>query len=140
MKLRYAALLLVALVPALLVGCSSDATTGPIIDTTPPLAPIMSGAGGDAQAIGLWWEANTEADLAGYNVFAVEGGVVRKVNKLPVTTNYYTFAPKDPSQVQVYVTAIDYSGNESGASQSKSILATPGGNQREIPGGKALGE
>jgi endoglucanase len=115
MKRRY--LTVLALWPlAALWGCGADTTTTP--DTTPPLAPQLGGATLQDGTLGVWWQANTEPDLAGYNVYLVEGGVTHSAAANPITSNYLIIDAGTASPIYVYVTAIDYSSNESSPSAS----------------------
>ena len=90
-------------------------------DTTPPVAPVDLAATGGEALIDLSWTANSESDLAGYNVYRsvttpvvltnpINGGTLvtstsyQDIGLLPNTTYYYV------------VTAEDAAGNESPAS------------------------
>lgn len=121
MKFRYASLVTLALLPALLAGCGNDSVTGTPPDTTPPLAPVVSGVTGDQEVIGLWWESNAEPDLAGYFVYARSDGTVKRVNQIALTGNYFTFRAPKGKTVTVYMTAIDWSGNESAPSSNRRV-------------------
>jgi hypothetical protein len=121
MKLRYA--ILAIMLPTLaLVGCS-DSSEVLGVDTAAPLAPVIQGAGVRDGMMVVWWSANGEADLDGYNVYATEGGVTSRLNRnLPIDNNRYT-APIDGGSLEVYVTAVDVSGNESSPSVTLSVHA-----------------
>jgi hypothetical protein len=125
MKLRFTSVFtLVVLAAMLVVGCGDDAATTPIIDTTPPLAPVIEGARGDDGFVRVWWQHNTEADLRGYNVYLV-GNSIQKLNRAPLEGNMFA-APTDlGGTVQVYLTALDWSGNESAPSNAKSVTIAP---------------
>jgi len=118
MKRRSAFWIGLVVVPTLvLVGCGSDPQTTP--DTTPPLAPQLSGATFDDGAVGVWWEPNTEPDLAGYFVYLIENGTARPANLAACANNYMVAQVESGAgPVQVYVTAIDVSGNESSPSET----------------------
>jgi hypothetical protein len=134
MKLRYAILALV--LPTLaLVGCSdSEEVLG--IDTAAPLAPVIQGAGARDGMMTVWWSANGEADLEGYNVYTVASGVATRRNgNLPIDNNRYT-APHSSGSILVYVTAVDVTGNESSPSQTLSVHA----DQRDEIEGRIPGE
>jgi fibronectin type 3 domain-containing protein len=80
---------------------------------------------GDESA-NITWTANTETDLAGYNVYkSSDGGLTfTKVNTtLILGTNYVIQGLLNDSTYQFYVKAQDFSGNESLASTS--VSATP---------------
>ena len=85
MKLSFASLFTIVLIAGfVLAGCgSSDSVSKP--DTTPPLAPIVLGAMSNQDAVGIWWQPNTEPDLAGYNVYAIQHGRTTKVNAELIT-------------------------------------------------------
>jgi hypothetical protein len=111
---------MLVLVPALLVtGCGDDNALEP--DTTAPLAPNLKGAVSTGPVATIWWDTNTEPDLNGYNVYVTEGGTTSRVNTAPVVTNVATVNVADGSTVTVFVTAIDFSENESGPSNSRLV-------------------
>jgi len=67
----------------------------------------------------LQWQANTEPDLEGYNLYraAQPGGPYTKINTSLITTNTYTDADTVDGTTYYYVvTAVDHVGNESGYS------------------------
>ncbi len=74
-------------------------------------------------AIVITWEANTEQDLGGYNVYRIVGSKPVKINASPVKENKYTDtqAP-DYRFIAYHVTAVDTAGNESGPSQEAIIM------------------
>jgi hypothetical protein len=119
MKLRIALFVVMTLTPVLLlVGCGSDSTTVGQPDTTPPLAPVILGVRGASSSVGVWWIGGNEPDLAGYNVYVRDGGVIRRVNPEVVTSTKYNHAVGHGGSVYVYVTSVDYTGNESGPSEN----------------------
>ena len=132
MKLSFASLFAILLISTfLLVGCG-DSETVSQPDTTPPLAPVVLGALGTDNAVGLWWQRNTEPDLAGYNVYMVENGVTICMTKRPVLDTYYSVIPETHATVQLYVTAVDWVGNESSPSQTKAANLSRSGQEREF--------
>ncbi len=95
---------------------------------TPPAAPASLTATGTKSAVILGWRANTEANLAGYNVYrsSASGGPFVKLNSAVLTGASFS-DPSAPVGVTAYyhVTAVDTSGNESAASSaSASRLAS----------------
>lgn len=93
------------------------------MDKTPPGIPMLVKAEKKGNAIVITWEANTEPDLAGYNVYRIMGSRPVKVNASPVKENKYTDtqAP-DYRFIAYHVTAVDTAGNESGPSQEAIIM------------------
>ncbi len=136
MKRSLASLAVVVLVLGVAVtGCSnsSSSVNGP--DTTPPLAPVMLGGSSTDQAVNVWWQPNTEADLDGYNVYVTQGGVTTKANQQPMHYSYWSMVPTTDSKVNVYVTASDVSGNESSPSSAITLsLQRQGGKHIPIEG------
>jgi fibronectin type 3 domain-containing protein len=103
---------------------SGTPTAGP--DVTPPAAPKnLAAAAGDA-SVGLNWTANTESDLAGYNVFrgTTSGGPYTKINSSLVTAPSYNDTGVTNGTTYFYVVqAVDSSNNPSG--NSNQATATP---------------
>jgi|RhiMetdeSRZDD1v2_1073273.scaffolds.fasta_scaffold00020_91 hypothetical protein len=135
MKRRFVMVLALMLPLVAFWGCGTDTTTTP--DTTPPLAPQLSGATLQDGIVGVWWQSNTEPDLAGYNVYLVENGVTRPAATDPITSSYFVVdAGSTAGPIQVYVTAIDYSGNESSPSGTlRASTLTTSDPDRQILGG-----
>jgi len=96
-------------------------------DVFPPAAPTGLTAVNAAGAVDLLWNANTESDLAGYNVYrSADGGPFVRVNKQRVPTPIF----HDPSvapghRYQYEVTAVDLNGNESAHSKPASVTTPP---------------
>ena len=75
-----------------------------------------------AGAVELVWTANTEADLAGYNVYRLEDHTPLRVNKELVRTPIFRDATAPAGKTLIYyVTAVDLSGNESKASKQEEV-------------------
>jgi large repetitive protein len=83
---------------------------------TPPTGPFA------ASGLRLTWAANSEADLAGYNVYrgTVSGGPYAKLNVALVTATTYDDAPAGSGPWYYVVTAVDTSNNESASSTETS--------------------
>lgn len=93
---------------------------------------MVTGARADDSTIGVWWESNIEADLAGYNVYAVQNGAAKKINVGLVTRTYLVYERPAGGNSTIYVTAQDWTGNESGPSKPKPVTVVPVGDV--IPG------
>jgi len=91
-------------------------------DTTPPSVPTgLSGILVDWM-VSLDWNANSEGDLNGYNVYRsdVSGSGYTKLNNSPVLDSEYTDIPPGGETYYV-VTAVDTSLNESDGSDEISV-------------------
>lgn len=86
---------------------------------SPPKTPTGVVASGGGGGIGIDWADNTEANLAGYNIYrsAAAAGPWTKLNDVPVIGSAYTdlFAPANTTSYY-YVTSVDLNGTESAAS------------------------
>ena len=88
----------------------ADATA---LDNSPPATPTGLAATPGISSIALSWNANSEPDLLGYNVYY--NGI--KHNALPVTSTSYTHFGLLASTVYSYrITAVDIAGDESAPS------------------------
>jgi hypothetical protein len=92
-------------------------------DVFPPAVPaglqaVFSGAG-QAPFVDLVWAPDTEADLAGYNIFRREdGGQPMKINSDPIKAPSYRDAGVQSGKTYFYsVSAVDVRGNESARSE-----------------------
>ncbi len=109
------------LVVLTILGCEEDVV---FFDDTPPLPPTnISTLTGDG-VVQIFWDMNTEADLAGYNVYWSEDN--NKFNLLGSTTTNSYVDNNASNGVRTYyaVTAYDVNGNESELSTDLSY-ATP---------------
>jgi len=122
MKQSFACLVAVTLMLGMvLAGCgNSSSVSRP--DTTPPLAPVVTGADAAGNTARIWWQGNTEPDLAGYTVYATMNGVTHRVNETPMMSTSLSVPANGAHQVTLYVTASDVSGNESSPSQSRAVI------------------
>ncbi|MHB8110640.1 MAG: fibronectin type III domain-containing protein [Syntrophorhabdaceae bacterium] len=92
-------------------------------DKTAPGIPIALKAKKEGKAIVLTFEANTEPDFAGYNIYRIMGSQAQKVNTEPVKENKFIDRnPPDYRFVAYHVTAVDKAGNESSPSQEAVVL------------------
>lgn len=92
-------------------------------DKTPPAAPRELKLEKKGGAVFLSWAANTEGDLAGYNVYRLTSGKPEKINTGTVPQPAFTDAgPGTDRFVSYQVTALDRSGNESTPSREQIII------------------
>jgi pectate lyase len=96
-------------------------------DTTPPAAPMGLTATAGNATVGLDWNDNTEADLAGYNVYraTVQGGPYTAIATGVAVSAYTDNTVTNGTTYYYVVTAVDTSSNESANSNEAS--ATPQG-------------
>ncbi|MBI5574460.1 MAG: lamin tail domain-containing protein, partial [Elusimicrobia bacterium] len=89
------------------------------VDTIPPAAPqgVTALAINDTD-VELTWTANTESDLAGYNIY--RAGV--KISTYIVTLTTYTDSGLSPKEYGWQVSAVDKLGNESVVSSTVSLV------------------
>lgn len=96
-------------------------------DTTAPVSPTgLTATAGDRRVV-LSWNANTESDLAGYYVYRAtsENGTYTRQNATPLAVTTLTQTGLTNGQTYwYYVTAVDTTGNESGASAKRSATPT----------------
>ena len=91
-------------------------------DVFPPAPPQGLQSIYSAGAVELVWTANTEADLAGYNVYRLENQTAQRVNKELLRTPIFRDTTAAPGKtLTYYVTAVDLSGNESKASKKEEV-------------------
>jgi hypothetical protein len=112
--------------PVEVVGDDSESVNVFAHDVFPPAVPaglqaVYSGVG-QKPFVDLTWAPNTDADLAGYNVYRRDGAGPRvKVNSELVKTPAYRDAAVQPGHTYVYsISAVDLRGNESAKSQETS--------------------
>ena len=100
-------------------------------DTFPPAAPTgLIATDGDTQ-VSLDWDNNTEADLAGYNVYrSTTSGTGYAIIETTTVSEYTDTDLTNGTTYYYVVTALDTSNNESGYSNEDS--ATP---EAKSPGG-----
>ena len=92
-------------------------------DTTPPEVPANLAATGGNQEVALSWSANTDSDLAGYNLYRRDdgGSTYTKLNTALLTTTSYTDTGLTDSTTYHYaISAEDTNGNESAMSADAS--------------------
>lgn len=93
-------------------------------DTFPPAAPTGLSAVGTSGAINLIWEANTDADLAGYIVLRGDapGDKLQAITATPIQTTTYQDTTVKPGVRYVYaVVAVDRATPPNMSSQSARV-------------------
>jgi len=86
-----------------------------VADSTPPASPTGFSAAGTDRAASLTWTANSEPDLAGYNVWYRTGvASFTKANSSLLTATTYTLSSLvNGTTYDVQVEAVDLAGNKS---------------------------
>jgi hypothetical protein len=122
---RRTLVLLLAAGMGVFLGCSEDgASTAPdnsgTLDTVAPLAPVPAVAQFKGGAMAVYWLANSEPDVLGYNVYGYRPDPSRvsayvKINPDPVSTTEYLAAGGN-GMSWLRISAVDRSGNESSLS------------------------
>lgn len=110
------------------------------IESIPPSAPAgFFATGGDGQ-VALGWTANTEPDLAGYNIYrsltspvASTGPINGSILVGKSLTSFTDTGRTNGIPLYYVITAVDVSGNESAVSSE--VTATPGGIPPVAPSG-----
>jgi hypothetical protein len=110
------------------------------VDNVAPAAPTgLTARGGDASAT-LSWSANSESDIAGYQLYrapAASGPFARQsLNLLPATNTVTQTGLTNATTYWYRLTAVDQSGNESAPSAIVSV--TPAGQPTFTIRGKVL--
>lgn len=125
------------------VGCGSDSTTAPIDiveeqDQVPPISPTgVQVAKVDDGSFSMKWDANSEADLAGYRVYvyhptALQSETYELVSgdDLVAKPRFVYHAQGSETVVWTRVTAVDVHQNESPLSSRVEVSLV--GSQNEI--------
>jgi hypothetical protein len=109
-------------------GATAESEDSPGVEVTPrdvfpPAAPTGLTALYAAGAVELVWTANTEPDLAGYNVYRREAQEpARRMNEGLLRTPLLRDSTVEPGRSYTYwVTAVDLTGNESPPSPVASV-------------------
>ena len=118
-----------ALAVAFFAGCATDnPLTAAGIDSTAPGAPtnlVASARGGELL---LTWDASSDGDVAGYDVYRYSPDPARensyvKINSALVTDNEYLVSDASGSSSWYRVKAVDASSNSSAASGALAAAA-----------------
>lgn len=94
----------------------------PLGDVTPPAPPTNLTAAAVGAEVVLGWDANGEADLAGYALYREEAGEWRKINGEMLTLPGFTENGLADGSYLYRVTAVDKVGNESEPSEPATCL------------------
>ncbi len=108
------------------------------LDLTPPAAPQNLTAVGTNTQVSLSWDANTETDLAGYNLYraTMSGGLYTKLNgSLLTSTSYTDIGLMNGTTYYYVITAVDTSANMSEYSTEVSAMPHPGANGLDFGNG-----
>jgi hypothetical protein len=117
---------LLALASFAVVGCGSDNSVAPAVDTVPPAIPggiaAWNASGG---TVGLSWDANvSDPDLAGYLIFHASSpdGSFSLLSTQPVTSNGFTDDSATAGMTHYYrVAALAVNDNQSALSSTIAI-------------------
>jgi fibronectin type 3 domain-containing protein len=108
-----------------IVAGTNPAVSLVLADIEAPATPIGLSTGKTATAITLSWTANSDPDLAGYNVYrsTTSGSGFTKVSSSVVSANSYSDTNVVTDQMYYYrLTAVDSSANESAYTAEISML------------------
>lgn len=108
-------------------------------DEIPPAAPTGLSATAGSGVVWLGWDANTEIDLDGYNVYrsTVPGSNYTQVAELLENPAYTDYDVSNGTTYYYVVTAQDFSGNESDNSNEADAAPELGTGQNPYPGPQA---
>jgi len=112
---------------AVVMGPASPMTCVTPADTFPPAAPQSLAAIAGAGVISLVWDANTEADLAGYLVLRGDapGDTLRAITPEPVSATTFRDTTVRPGSRYVYVVvAVDRATPQNVSAQSNRVEET----------------
>ena len=118
-------------------GISNIAHWNGTVDAAPPLPPRGVQALRQSDGVHVTWDANTEADLAGYNLYrSIDGGASARVNAnlLTGTTFLDSTVPAGATALAYAITAVDAHGNESAVAQAPQIGVAAATEWKLIPG------
>jgi len=123
MVLRRSAAIVATLAAVALTGCAADETLAPInqLDAAPPSAPTNVRAQTLGSNVILEWDASSDADVVGYDVYRYDPDPAResayvKVNSSPISSVEYVIAERAEQSTWYRVKAVDTSANRSSVS------------------------
>jgi fibronectin type 3 domain-containing protein len=129
-KKIFTATLVILSMCALVTACGDDAVSP--TDTAPMLPPQnMSAMATAFGKVVLRWDTNSQANLAGYNVYRNEVGItqVDKLTPNPILVTVYEDASVEVGKSYQYsVTSVSVSGSESNFATQTVTVTGPGGN------------
>jgi hypothetical protein len=120
---------------ALVVGCGDDTVT-PGTDEAPILPPQNLVVSQSAGMIRLSWDPNPQGNLAGYNVYRIEGGsgVLVKMTHTPIMATTFVDDSVQPSiGYQYRVTTVTTNDKESSYAMANAAIKGVGTEKRERP-------
>jgi fibronectin type 3 domain-containing protein len=89
----------------------------------PPAPPAGLKPEKKGKTVLLSWAANTEGNIAGYNLYRVVAGKARKINNEPVAgLSFIDRTSGSERYVSYYATAVDQNGNESRPSKEEVVI------------------
>jgi len=121
---RSAAAIVVCLALVTLTGCAAEDTLSPLnngLDATAPSAPVNVSAVALGSSVHLDWDASSEADVVGYDVYRYDPDPAResayvKVNAQTILDSNYLVTEASVAGTWYRVKAVDLSTNRSAAS------------------------
>jgi hypothetical protein len=121
---RSVAAVAVTLATFALTGCAAEDTLSSLnqnVDTAPPAAPVNIRTEALGASILLDWDASTEADVVGYDVFRYDPDPAResayiKVNAATISASEFTVTEPTEQGTWYRVKAVDLSANRSSSS------------------------
>ncbi len=121
---RSVAAVAVTLATFALTGCAAEDTLSSLnqnVDTAPPSAPVNVTTQTHGSTVVLDWDASTEADVVGYDVYRYDPDPAResayvKVNAATIPTSEYSIVDRNEQGTWYRVKAVDLSSNRSAIS------------------------
>ena len=117
------AAIVVSLATLALTGCAGDNPVSSLnsLDAAPPSAPVNVRAEARGAGVLLDWDASTEADVVGYDVYRYDPDPAResayvKVNAATIADSEYLVTDASEQATWYRVKAVDQSSNRSNSS------------------------
>ncbi len=102
-------------------GIIVNDTTPPPPDTDAPAVPAGLNASLNDGTVNLSWEANTEADLAGYLIYRTHSAETTLIGTASATNNFFQDTPPTSGDYTYSIEAEDLTGNRSARSTPVSV-------------------